>query len=350
MNIAPKPEPRGNQSGQVEILEVKTSEGEEGVPKVHSTKPAGVLGPKAKLDGGFPLGSGLQPGHYVLAVSGGVDSMVLLDILRKRPGIRLTVAHFDHGIREDSHYDKAFVEKASKAHKLSFVHSKGELGPAASEAQARKARYAFLHNVKEASGARAIITAHHQDDVLETALLNLLRGTGRRGLTALKSTDGIIRPLLAYSKNRIKTYALDNKVNWREDSTNIDVRYRRNYIRQNVMTKLTAGERAQLRILLEDLTVLNNRLDLEIINMLHTQPAVDVIARDWFISLPHDIASEVLHQWLHLRNVTNLNRRRIEQLVVVLKTAKPNTVHDVNKDHKLLLTKKTAHIKHNVRS
>lgn len=272
--------------------------------------------------------------------------MVLFDILRKRPGITLTVAHFDHGIRDDSHLDKQFVEKLAKAHKLPFVHGRGNLGASASEALAREARYAFLQSVKEATGARAIITAHHQDDLLETALLNMLRGTGRRGLTSLKSTDGIVRPLLGHSKNRVKEYAAAHKIAWREDSTNSDSRYRRNYLRHNVMTKMTPGQRAQLNILLEDLSALNQQIDIEIINMLHTQPAVDVLDRQWFITLPHDVSKEVLHHWLSRKSVPNLNRRRIEQLVTALKTGQPNTNHEVNKEHKIHLTKKTAQIKH----
>lgn len=288
-----------------------------------------------------------MPGHYVLAVSGGVDSMVLLDVLRKRPGIKLTVAHFDHGIRDDSHLDKQFVEKIAKSQGLPFVHAKGMLGPAASEALAREARYKFLHAVRDATKAKGIITAHHQDDLIETALLNMLRGTGRRGLTSLRSTDGIFRPLLAHSKERIKTYASDNKIGWREDSTNSDTKYRRNYLRQNVMTKLTPSQRAQLYILLEDLMAINHKLDVEIINMLHVQPAIDQLDRHWFITLPHDISQEVLHFWLTNKKIKNLNKRRIDQLVTAIKTGKPNTIHEVNKSHKILLTKKTAHIKNN---
>ena len=140
----------------------------------------------------------------MLAVSGGVESMVLFGLLRKRAGIDVTIAHVEHVSREDTALDKRFVEALAKAHKLPFVHGKGSLGPGASEAVARAARYEFLQATKHATGARAIITAHHQDDVLETAMLNLLRGTGRSGLTSLKSTDGIVRPLLSHSKHRIK--------------------------------------------------------------------------------------------------------------------------------------------------
>lgn len=280
-----------------------------------------------------------------MAVSGGVDSMVLLDILRNRPEIRLTVAHFDHGMRDDSHLDKQFVEKVAKTHKLPFVHAKGSLGSVASEAIARAARYNFLESVRKACGAGGIITAHHQDDVLETAILNILRGTGRRGLTSLKSTDNIVRPLLPHAKEQLKDYANSHKIAWREDSTNKDMRYRRNYVRHKIMNVLTPGQRAQLQFLLEDVAQTNEQLDTEITNMLHTQPAIDKIERNWFIALPYEISGEVLHHFLDRRNIPNLNRRRIEQLVTVLKTGQPNTIHDVSKSHKIHLSKKIAHLK-----
>lgn len=281
----------------------------------------------------------LMPGTYVVAVSGGVDSMALLHALSQRPGLKLIVAHFDHGIREDSAQDRKLVENTAKQLKLPFVYHQGNLGPGASEATARTARYDFLHGVKNASKAHSVITAHHQDDLLETALLNMLRGTGRRGLTSLKSTDGIIRPLLKYPKDHIKDYAQRYSLAWREDSTNSDIRYRRNYVRHKLLSQLTSGQRAQFIILLEQLAQVNQQLDIELINLLHTQPGVSVLDRDWFIALPHDLSQEILHHWLTRHGIVNLQRRRIEQLVVALKTAQPKTVHEVSKKHKISVHK-----------
>src|SRR5437764_343012 len=128
-----------------------------------------------------------KPGKYVVAVSGGVDSVALLDMLARSDDLKLVVAHFDHGIRKDSAKDRKFVEDLAKNYDLPFVYEEGHLGSGTSEAVARGARYDFLHRVKKSHGAQAIITAHHQDDVLETAIINLLRGTGRKGLTSLTS-------------------------------------------------------------------------------------------------------------------------------------------------------------------
>lgn len=276
-------------------------------------------------------------GTYVVGVSGGVDSMVLLELLRQRPGVKLIVAHFDHGIREDSHLDRQFVQAAARNHGLAFVHHEGKLGATASEAEARQARYEFLHRVKEASGAKAIITAHHQDDVLETAVLNLMRGSGRRGLTSLRSDDKIVRPMLDYEKSHIKDYATDRGIGWREDPTNSDERYTRNYVRHRILPKLSPGQRAQLVILLQELHGINDELDAHVVNLLHTQPARNVIRRRWFVQLPHDIAREVVYGWLRQHGVKDISRSTVERLVVAIKTAKPDKKVDVDKHLELLI-------------
>ena len=84
--------------------------------------------------------------------------------------------------------------------------------------------------------AAAIITAHHQDDVIETSIFNLLRGTGRKGLTSLRSSNGLIRPLLGVTKNQIQQYAVEHNLTWREDSTNAQLKYSRNKIRHKLAT------------------------------------------------------------------------------------------------------------------
>lgn len=183
---------------------------------------------------------------YIVAVSGGVDSVALLHMLHRRSPHDLIVAHVDHGIRPDSADDARFVEELARTYDLPFVSTRLELGPNASEAAARHARYKWLHSIKAAHGADAIVTAHHQDDVLETIILNLMRGTGWRGLASLRSTDDRHRPLLTVPKATLTRYAIDHRLEWREDSTNHDTRYTRNYIRHLIMPRLSAEARRQL--------------------------------------------------------------------------------------------------------
>ncbi len=280
-------------------------------------------------------------GTYIVAVSGGVDSMVLLDLLNKRPGLKLIVAHYDHGIRDDSHLDRKLVQNVAKKHNLKFVHEKGELGPHASEATARSARYEFLIKLRRASNARAIITAHHQDDVLETAIMNLLRGSGRKGLTSLKSTDKLIRPLLGYSKKQLRDYAEEHSLAWREDKTNEDIKHMRNYIRHNVLTKFTDGQKAQLLILLDRLRELNSEMDGHITGLLHVQPALNELDRQWFVGLPHDVAKEILHSWLSRHKVRNINKKTVERLIVKIKTGKIGQILDVDNRYKIQIRKQS---------
>lgn len=278
-------------------------------------------------------------GTYVLAVSGGVDSMVLLDLLHKRPGVKLIVAHYDHGIRTDSAKDRRLVQAAAKKYRVSFVHEAGKLGPATSEAQARAARYKFLENVRRASGAKGIMTAHHQDDVLETVMINLLRGSGRRGLTSLKTGDALIRPLLDYSKAQIRDYAETHAISWREDSTNTDTKILRNYVRAKILPKFSPGQRAELVILLEGMRGINDELDSHVAALLHIQPALDKLNRAWFILLPHSVAKEVLHAWLRHHKVHAVTKKTIERLVVAMKTGKLGQKIDIDHKHVLKISR-----------
>jgi tRNA(Ile)-lysidine synthase len=276
----------------------------------------------------------LKPGRYVIAVSGGVDSMALLDMLAHQPDTELVVAHFDHGIRDDSAEDRRLVARASAAYDLPFVSERAELGPHPSEAAARTARYAFLRRVQKEQGAAAIVTAHHQDDLIETALLNLLRGSGSRGLTSLGSTPDVIRPLLHLPKASLRDYAGAHGLHWREDSTNQDPRYRRNYIRMHVTPKLAPTARQKLLHYIETARRLHRELDREL------EPHITGVQLDrrWFIGLPHMVSMEVMALWLR-RHVVSTDRRSIQRLTVFAKTALPGKLADADATHTLKVSK-----------
>lgn len=273
----------------------------------------------------------LEPGKYVIAVSGGVDSISLLHMLRAQPGVKLIVAHFDHGIREDSQQDRQLVQTAARDYRLPFVYDVGRLGPNASEATARTARYGFLRRVQQASGARAIITAHHQDDLLETAILNLLRGTGRKGLTALSNRPDMLRPLLHIPKQQLVDYAREQGLVWREDSTNQDETYHRNYIRHHIVPRLDEQARAQFREIITHLQTVNHELDTLLVNQLHQQTKAAQLDRVWFNHLPHDVAREIMAAWLRAQGTLSFDRKTLERLVVAAKVAVAGRRIDVMK-------------------
>ena len=135
---------------------------------------------------------------YILAVSGGVDSVSLLNMLVgshrdlnknlqfTTSNFQLVVAHFDHGIRKESGDDAQFVSDLAAQHGLPFELGHANLGMDTSEEDARVARYNFLRQCCDKYNTTFVITAHHQDDLVETALINLIRGTSWRGLASLE--------------------------------------------------------------------------------------------------------------------------------------------------------------------
>ncbi|MCA9309127.1 tRNA lysidine(34) synthetase TilS [Candidatus Saccharibacteria bacterium] len=181
--------------------------------------------------------------NYVVAVSGGVDSIALLDMVAldevQLPDVeQIIVAHFEHGIRDNSDQDAQFVEERAQHYGYQYEIGHGTLGKNTSEEVAREARYTFLRQLCKKYKA-TLVTAHHRDDVLETMIINLLRGTSWRGLASLQSSEDIFRPLLDRSKRDLLEYAKRHNLEWHEDSTNQDESYLRNYIRLTLIPKLT---------------------------------------------------------------------------------------------------------------
>lgn len=288
----------------------------------------------------------LASGRYVVAVSGGVDSVVLLDLLKRQPGMSLTVAHFDHGIRPDSAADRVFVQALANKYELPFVYDTAQLGPGASEDEARQARYKFLERVRQVSQAGAIVTAHHQDDLLETAVLNLLRGTGRKGLTSLRDRSDLRRPLLAYAKSQLLAYAKERGLDWHEDETNHDQTYRRNYVRHSILPKLGAGGRQRLLDILAAQRVINDELDGSLTNYLHLQPVARRLDRRAFIQLPHGVAKEVLASWLRANGLSNFDRKTLERVAVGAKVGRAGSSVDLNGGSRLLIGATDLALKH----
>jgi tRNA(Ile)-lysidine synthetase-like protein len=289
----------------------------------------------------------LTPGRYVVAVSGGVDSMVLLDILRSRPDLKLTVAHYDHGIREDSRQDRLLVQDVVRRHKLPFVYDEGRLGAGTSEDKARKARYAFLRGVRKQTGADAIVTAHHQDDALETAIHNVLRGTGRKGLSPLHARTDIRRPMLGLPKEQLLAYAQDQGLEWHEDSTNQDLAYRRNYIRHVLLSRLKAESPEavdRLRQLVRRQAELNRAIDEQLTHMLHTQPKANALQRHDLLMLPHAVSQELIAHWLRVNHIRGFDKKFIDKIVVKLKTARPGKRLDIDGTHAFVIGEKSVYL------
>lgn len=269
----------------------------------------------------------LEQGTYVLAVSGGVDSMVLLDLLRRQK-CTLIVAYYDHGIRLDSDEDRQLVQRTAENLGLKFETEAGRLGHGASEALAREARYGFLRRVQQKHNARAIITAHHQDDVLETAILNIIRSGGRKAITSLASSRELVRPLLRVSKQDILVYAKTQGIAWREDSTNASTIYARNNIRHTIMPRLTLYDRQRFLHLIAKQHVVNQQIDDridELIDAMNTS-----IKRSTVLVQPYDVASECMAMWLRRHNI-ELTKKVVDYAVVAAKTLPVGKAIDISK-------------------
>lgn len=179
--------------------------------------------------------------RLVVAVSGGLDSTTLLHLLRFGVGHRpdaLVVAHFDHGMRTESDRDAAWVRGLARAWRLEVRIGSAEVPPRG-EGEARALRWQFLEEVCEAFGARAVVTAHHRDDQVETVLHNLMRGTGLRGIAAMDAwSEGRLRPLLAEPRQELRGWAVAAGLAWREDPTNALPAGPRNRLRNEVLPLL----------------------------------------------------------------------------------------------------------------
>src|SRR5437764_13175486 len=175
-------------------------------------------------------------GTAVVAVSGGPDSVALLDLvhsLAPELGLALVVAHADHGIQADSSSVGQAVAALARRYGLPFELGELHLGPEATETAARRARYAWLADVQRRHAARYLVTAHHGDDQIETIVLRLLRGSGPAGLAGMpaRARGGLVRPLLPFARRDLVDYIAARGLPVHDDPANRDPRHLRSWIR-----------------------------------------------------------------------------------------------------------------------
>lgn len=184
-----------------------------------------------------------QQKTYLLAVSGGVDSMVLATLFQLS-GIRFHVAHLNYHLRgDDSDRDQQLVSDFCAQHQIPFylyeVSEKDQKPQNSVQNWARELRYRFFRNIQKQENLEYLVTAHHLNDQLETFMINLSKASGIKGLSGIPiNENNIIRPLLTISKDEIYKFAKENQVEYREDVSNRKTDYLRNKIRQNVVPEL----------------------------------------------------------------------------------------------------------------
>ena len=258
-----------------------------------------------------------------MAVSGGVDSVVLLDMVAQEVASqRLVVAHFDHGIRPESADDAAFVKNLATQYGLTYETKREELGANASEELARERRYAFLRDVAKRYSA-TIMTAHHADDVVETIAINMVRGTGWRGLAVLDSPD-IERPLLDKTKAELIAYARENLLEWREDVTNADTRYLRNDFRQK-LAGFDGESRELLRLYRKRQVALKTQIDDEVRKLVRAP-----YSRYLLTNIPDVAALELLRCILIAETGKGATRPQRERILLAVKTYRSGQTFDID--------------------
>lgn len=181
----------------------------------------------------------------LLAVSGGLDSMVMFHLFRQA-GFSIAVAHCNFQLRgDDSDNDAAFVEDVCRQFEIPFYVASFDTEEVARakgisiQMAARDLRYGFFQQLTRMHGYDVVATAHHFDDVIESVFLNLVRGTGIDGFRGIASKKArIIRPMLFANRNMITGYARSNDIKWREDASNAEEDYQRNFLRHQVIPRI----------------------------------------------------------------------------------------------------------------
>lgn len=180
----------------------------------------------------------------LLAVSGGKDSMTMLDLFnyfKYELKLNLVVCHFNHSLRDDADRDEKFVKIQCEKYGLKFYSKKEDVllysneNKLSTEEGARFLRYKFFDEVKRIENLEYIATAHNKNDLAETVIMRILRGTGINGLIGIQSERGdLIRPILNFSRDEIEKYIEENNIPFVEDKTNFEELYLRNKIRLNL--------------------------------------------------------------------------------------------------------------------
>ena len=201
----------------------------------------------------------------LLAISGGIDSVCLADLLVKS-GYNIEFAHCNFNLRKlESDQDEIFVSNLANKHKIPFHHISFDTNNYASinklsiQMAARELRYKWFEKVRQEISADYIAVAHNQNDNIETFFINMINGSGLKGLRAIQNKNNfIVRPLMFASRNQIEEYVKSESLNFREDSSNISKKYQRNKIRHDLMPLLKQMNPSIENTISEEIEIIKN--------------------------------------------------------------------------------------------
>lgn len=268
----------------------------------------------------------------VIGVSGGPDSVCLMDILakiKKKGEMEIHIAHINYGLRgRDSQKDEKLVQKLAEKYQLglSVLESKKIKKTEINEENLRNIRYNFFEKVREELGYDLIAVAHNQDDQAETFLMRIIRGAGLQGLSGMKyKNDRIIRPLLGISKKEILEYLKNEKIEFRLDKTNKKNQFFRNKIRNKLVPYLEKNFNSNIKKTIADST-LNITDDMSLISELSKKYSKDAkeIKVSSILKLHPALQKRIILEAIKSQkgSLKNIESVHIKEILKIIKSSK----------------------------
>lgn len=290
----------------------------------------------------------------MLGLSGGADSVFLLHQLLASPQINIILAHLNHNLRgKESNADQKFIEKLAKTHQLKLEISQAKLKNKKGnlEENARITRYKFFQKIAKKHQADWILTAHHLNDQIETVLFNLTRGTlsnGVNGIQEINPEQKILRPLLNIPKTEILIWLKKNKIAFRQDSSNQDLKFSRNRLRLKVIPefeKINSNFLETFQESLQNLQAAQQFLQLAVENWLEKNlltsqnPAQFTFPLENFLAQPPILQKTLLQNLFRQINQKSLTKQQTQEILKTLSQQKSNRRKEFGKNHQIMVKK-----------
>ena len=282
--------------------------------------------------------------YVVCATSGGVDSMTLLYLLtvvRKSININIVCAHINHNLREESKEEFGFVKNYCEKNSIIFegkVFEKNISGNL--ESEFRKRRYKFFDDVVNKYNAKYLFTAHHGDDLIETILMRIVRGSSIDGYSGFEKITKrnnycILRPLIYYTKQDIYSYAQEKGIEYREDKTNESDNYTRNRYRKYILPKLKNENKLVHKKFIkfsEELNEASKFVNKYVDNLLDKYYNNSILYITNLINEEDYILKKIIYKILYSiykDNINEINDENIISIIRIIKSKKPNLSIDL---------------------
>lgn len=287
---------------------------------------------------GFLMKNIMPKQTVVLAISGGPDSMVMFDLfikLRKELELTLVCAHVNHSLREESKEEYEFVKDFCSKNDVIFEGTTFENYTSNIEGEAHDRRYKFFEELIEKYNASYLATAHHGDDLVETILMKITRGSSLEGYTGFNKLSTrehytLVRPLIFYTKDEIMKYANDNNIEYRLDKTNKSDNYTRNRYRNHVLPVLkNENKDIHLKYLKfsEELSKASTFINDYVSKVYENTVENNIINLDKLLEEQYYIVEKVIYEYLknnYLDNYKLIESKHIESILSIIHSNKPN--------------------------